>query len=98
MCIRDSYSPVVFGVNCRVCSLPEKKCVEVTLSTLGDAPIHYTLDGSEPTAESPRYAAPIEIRTGCTLKAAALRDGVRSRVLVRNFSDNKAMGLSLIHI
>lgn len=87
-----NYSPVVFGVNCRVRSLPEKKCVEVTLSTLGDAPIHYTLDGSEPTAESPRYAAPIEIRKGCTLKAAALRDGVRSRVLVRNFSDNKAMG------
>ena len=67
-----NYSPVVFGVNCRVRSLPEKKCVEVTLSTLGDAPIHYTLDPSEPTAESPPNPAPIQIPNPCTLNPAPL--------------------------
>ena len=33
----------------------------MTLTTQGDAPIHYTLDGSEPTAASPRYTGPVEI-------------------------------------
>ena len=91
-----NYAPVVFGVNAEVRTNPEKQCVEVTLSTLGDAPIHYTLDGEDPTAESPLYTAPIEIRKGCTLKAVALRGDIRPRMLVRTFADNKAMGHDVV--
>ena len=91
-----NYSPVVFGVHAEVNGNPEKQCVEVSLSTLGDAPIYYTLDGMDPTAESPRYTAPVEIREGCTLKAVAIRGEVRSRVLERVFTDNKAMGHSVV--
>ena len=37
--------------------------------------VRYTLDGREPTAASPVYAAPVEARLGATVKAAVFRDG-----------------------
>ena len=87
-----NYATVLFGVTSSLRNVPEKGCVEVTLSTVGDAPIHYTLDGGDPTAESPRYTAPLEIRDSCTLKAIALREGVAPRLLERTFSRSKALG------
>ncbi|MDE6515693.1 MAG: chitobiase/beta-hexosaminidase C-terminal domain-containing protein, partial [Bacteroidales bacterium] len=49
----------------------------VTLScTTGDAAIYYTVDGSEPTAESPLYEAGIVIDRAMTVKAIALKDGL----------------------
>ncbi len=52
--------------------------VRVSLSVTGDAAaeIRYTTDGSTPTLDSPRYAAPLVFRETTTLKAAALVDGV----------------------
>ena len=52
---------------------------EVTLSTkaTGDAvEMHYTLDGSEPDAGSPRYEGPFELPAGATLRAVTLADGL----------------------
>jgi uncharacterized repeat protein (TIGR02543 family) len=47
----------------------------VTLSSDTEgATIHYTLDGTEPTADSPVYDGPIEVDHSCTLKAAAFHD------------------------
>ncbi|NJK84325.1 MAG: hypothetical protein HC912_11610 [Saprospiraceae bacterium] len=43
--------------------------------------IHYTLDGSEPTRQSPRYTAPFNIEQSTTLQARAYtRDGRASRI------------------
>jgi glucose/arabinose dehydrogenase len=44
-------------------------------SATPNAEIRYTLDGSEPTAESPLYAAPLNISTSTLLKARAFRSG-----------------------
>ncbi len=74
---------------------PEKDCIEATLHTLGEAPMYYTLDGSEPTTASTRYTKPIEIRCesdSCTLKAIVVRKGIETRTLVRDFAFNKATG------
>ena len=38
-----------------------------------DATIHYTTDGTEPTAESPVYGAPIEVAETMTIKAIAMK-------------------------
>ena len=40
-----------------------------------DAEIHYTLDGSEPTADSPLYSGPFVINRQQKVTAVAIRDG-----------------------
>jgi len=64
--------------------------LEVTLSTLGDADIHYTLDGAEPTVNSPKYTGPLKIKNNCTLKAVAVRPAGNSRVFTEKINLNKA--------
>jgi len=50
--------------------------LEITLhDTEPDAAIHYTLDGSEPGASDPLYAAPIQIIDTKILRARAFKDG-----------------------
>lgn len=51
--------------------------LSVTLSSkTPGAKIHYTLDGSEPTASSVEYVSPISISATTTLKAIAVIDGL----------------------
>ncbi|MCY2929012.1 MAG: family 20 glycosylhydrolase, partial [Planctomycetota bacterium] len=55
-----------------------KDRVSVTLSVAPGAAageIRYSLDGSEPTAQSPLYAKPIAIEDLCTVNAALFREG-----------------------
>lgn len=66
--------------------------VEVTLSTMGDAPIYYTLDGTEPTEKSTRYNKPIKITENCVLQATAIRENVKIRTFKKEFQFNKATG------
>lgn len=48
----------------------------VTISTTTDgAEIHYTLDGSAPTATSTKYTGPFELEETTTVKAIAILDG-----------------------
>ena len=82
----------IFGVTASYAVDPEKGGVVMTLTTQGGAPIRYTLDGSDPTASSPLYKAPVTIGESCTFKAAALREGMRTPVYARKFDFNKATG------
>ncbi|MDE7419444.1 MAG: chitobiase/beta-hexosaminidase C-terminal domain-containing protein, partial [Muribaculaceae bacterium] len=40
-----------------------------------EATIRYTLDGSQPTAESARYSGPVELTADCTVRFVAFREG-----------------------
>ena len=51
----------------------------ITCSTSG-ATIHYTLDGTTPTASSTQYSSPITLSAACTIKAIAVKNGVQSSV------------------
>ena len=82
----------IFGVAASYAVDPEKGGVVMTLTTQGGAPIRYTLDGSDPTASSPLYKAPVTIGESCTFKAAALREGMQTPVYTRKFDFNKATG------
>jgi alpha-L-fucosidase len=59
----------------------------ITLSTTRDGvQIHYTLDGSDPTADSPIAAAPVALERSATVRAACFRDGrVVSPITSREF-------------
>ena len=66
--------------------------VEVTLEAQGETPIRYTLDGSDPTIDSPLYTEPIKITESCTLKARSQRGEMSGRIYEKTFSAHKAMG------
>lgn len=53
---------------------PHNMVVTMTVDAPG-VEIHYTLDGSVPTADSPKYEIPFSINRSQTVTAAAYRDG-----------------------
>ncbi len=52
----------------------EEQTVSIVCTT-EDATIHYTLDGSDPTEESPVYDTPLTISETTTVKAIAMKEG-----------------------
>ncbi|MCC8071401.1 MAG: glycoside hydrolase family 20 protein [Bacteroidales bacterium] len=86
-----NYATHVFNVNGSLTPNPETNAIEAVLTTVDNAPIYYTLDGSEPTASSALYTEPITLDKSATIKAIALREGGRpSTVYVDSVSFNKA--------
>jgi len=59
----------------------------VTLSVQGQADIHYTLDGSLPTATSPIYREPVTLDTSTRLRAIAIAPGagLQGRVATESY-------------
>lgn len=70
-----NYATTVFDIKANIVPATENNKLNVELLTLGDAPIHYTLDGSEPTKESPIYSEIIKIDKSLELKAESFREG-----------------------
>jgi len=67
--VRDAvFYPVSFGRN----FLGAKVILE---SRLNETEIHFTIDGSEPTAESKVYTSPESLSKSAIVRAAAFRDG-----------------------
>ena len=87
-----NYATHIFDTRGKIRINKEKGCVEVELEAQGDTPIRYTLDGSEPSADSPIYAGPVEIKESCTLKAKSDRNGKSTRTYSKTFESHKAMG------
>ena len=50
--------------------------VSITLSSTSGATIHYTTDGSEPTASSTSYGSPFTLSATTTVKAMAVKSGM----------------------
>ena len=93
-----NYATHIFDTKGDVKINKEKSCVEVHLKAQGSAPVRYTLDGSEPTEDSPLYEAPVEIRQDCVLKAASSRNGEATRVYQKIFAYHKAMGREIVNL
>lgn len=55
--------------------------LQINSATPGAA-VHFTLDGTEPTEESPRYTAPIAIGKTSVVRAVGIADGKRSSPIV----------------
>ncbi len=63
-----NYAKNIFDIHAEFTTDTENSEVVVTLSTLGDGDIYYTLDGSEPTSASNKYEAPVKIKENATIK------------------------------
>ena len=68
----------------------EKGAIVVSLKTLDNTPVYYTLDGSEPTTASAKYEAPIEIKQSCTLKAKGIGERGETRLFSEEITFSKA--------
>ncbi len=64
--------------------------IRVKLSNYGNAPVFYTLDGTEPGKQSVLYTEPIALDTSTTLKAVAIRKKEVGEVHSESFLFNKA--------
>ncbi|MCM1110435.1 MAG: glycoside hydrolase family 20 protein [Clostridium sp.] len=85
-----NYARHIYNVTPSLTLDPAKHAIVATFSTVDDAPVHYTLDGTEPTEESPLYESPIEITESGKIMAAAFRPSGRSKIYVDSVSFNKA--------
>ena len=68
----------------------ERNVITLTMSALGDIPIHYTLDGSEPTESSPLYTAPLEFNKSCTIKAKGFGKSYQTKTYTEEIHFSKA--------
>ena len=58
-----NYAKHVFDVTARFEPNAETGTVDVTLSTVDNCPVYYTLDGTDPTTASQLYTEPVKINT-----------------------------------
>jgi hypothetical protein len=64
-----------------------KDSLRILLSSTDGSTIHYTLDGTTPGEDSPKYDRPIWLDTTATLRALALKEGFQpSRILLATFT------------
>ena len=68
--------------------------VEFSTTTEGAA-IYYTIDGTEPTAESTEYTSAIEVTVTTTIKAIAVKDDVASDVATATYTINTTPSIDL---
>lgn len=85
-----NYSKTVFEINPQVKTNSDKETIELTLSTVDDAPIYYTLDGSDPTENSLRYTEMLSFTESTDIKAKAIRADIEVPLYTEIFDINKA--------
>ena len=78
------------GVDFYVKGEPGQGHVVVEMSTIDNAPIYYTLDGTDPTTASTAYTAPVNIDQTAEFRAVAIRPDGQSKVVKKQFNFNKA--------
>lgn len=85
-----NYATHVFDVQANLTPNFETNALDVEFSTIDNAPIYYTLDGSEPTASSTKYDGKFSIKENGELKAIAIREGEKnSKVFSEKISVSK---------
>src|SRR5690554_45140 len=85
-----TYATHVFDVTGEFIPNFDTNALEVEFTTIDDADIYYTLDGSDPSESSIKYEGVFTINDNTEIKAAAIRDGVKSKILKEVINVNKA--------
>jgi hexosaminidase len=86
-----NYATHVFDIQAKLTPNFDTNSLEVELTTIDNAPIYYTLDGSEPTTASTLYEGKFTIKENAEIKAVAIREGGRdSKVYTEKVRVSKA--------
>ena len=85
-----NYAKHVFDVQAEFDPNPKEGTMDVTLYTIDGAPVHYTLDGTEPTAASPVYEDVLKIKESVILSAKVIRPGGESKTVTEKIDFSKS--------
>lgn len=75
-----NYAKHLLDVDARFVPNTDEGVLDVYLTTLDNAPIHYTLDGTEPNANSPLFKDVLKINKDVIIQAIVIRPEGNSRV------------------
>ncbi|MBO4955850.1 MAG: family 20 glycosylhydrolase [Muribaculaceae bacterium] len=90
-----NFATHIFDIQGGLVSDFTKNKIVADLRTIDKAPIHYTIDGSVPTLESPLYTAPVVLDTNCRFNAKAFRPEGESRMFSDTVTYNKATSCAI---
>lgn len=85
-----NYAKHVFDVTTTFTTNPATGAIEIEMKTIDNAPIYYTLDGTEPSKNSPQYKEKLSIKENCTFKAKAIRANGESRTFTEQIVFSKS--------
>jgi hypothetical protein len=85
-----TYATHVFDVQGEFTPNFESNKLDITFSTIDDADVYYTLDGSDPSESSTLYDGTFSIDEDAEIKAVAIRNGVKSKILCEVISISKS--------
>jgi hexosaminidase len=85
-----NYATHISDISSELATDTDKGTITLSLFTYDNAPIYYTLDGSEPTEKSTLYTEPIVIKSTTDIKAVAFRGKEKTKTYTNSFSFNKA--------
>ena len=85
-----SYAKHVFEVQMELAPNTTDGTLDVSMTTIDNAPIHYTLDGTEPTASSPVYEGVLKIKENVTVSAIAMRATGNSPIVSEKINFSKS--------
>ena len=85
-----NYATHIFDVMLDLKPNTETGTLDAAAHTIDNAPIYYTLDGSEPTTASEKYTDVIKIDKPCTLRTVAIRPSGSSKITNDEISFSKS--------
>lgn len=85
-----NYATHIFDVMLDLKPNTETGTLDAVAHTIDNAPIYYTLDGSEPTTASEKYTDVIKIDKPCTLRTVAIRPSGSSKITNDEISFSKS--------
>lgn len=86
-----SYATHVYDVQAKLEPNFDTNALDVEFSTVSNAPIYYTLDGSKPTTSSTKYEGVFSVKENAEIKAASFTNGeISSRVFYEKVDISKS--------
>lgn len=85
-----NYATHIFNISAKIETDSANKKINIFLTTFDNAPIYYTLDGTNPDENSTPYKDKISTNEDVHIKAVAIRNGDRCKMFERELNINKA--------